>query len=68
MADTVAGQGAHSHALSLIHTEVGAFRSEMAEFRQETGDEFAEVNGRLGRIAPALDTILTRLPEQPAQD
>jgi hypothetical protein len=55
-----AGQGAHSHALSLVHTE-------LAEFREETGQRLDAVEGQLGEIKSTLAEILGRLPERPAQ-
>jgi hypothetical protein len=60
-----AGLGAHSHALSLLHTEITGFRQEMGQFRDDVRQEFDEVKARLGGIETALAQIAARLPQPP---
>jgi hypothetical protein len=58
----VAGQGAHSHALSLLHSDLADFRGEMGQFRRETAEQFGQVKTELGEIRRALADIAERLP------
>ncbi len=56
-----AGLHAHSHALSLLHTEVAEFRQEMGEFRDEMRRE-------LGQVRDVLAELLRRLPIEGPRD